>query len=347
MTRFRLWYHVLFWTLLLSVAVGYDTVSKSHRLLTWGRFFTELRQPDTLVETGRVMFTVYFSLWVFTRLAAWRQLPLVLGQIVVLGFLDAALTYCLQRYVVPQFNVVPDPEPISSITAKLPFSWLFVMLAFVFKQLRDQRQHEALRHERNDMELAYLRAQLNPHFLLNSMNNLYGLALTEPERSADAILRLAELMRYMLYESSAERVPLTQEVEYLRNYVALETLRHEGAVYIDFVVEGPLAGAYIAPLLLICFVENAFKHGTVSNPAQPVQLHLAVHENQLSFATRNQIVDQNKDLAGGVGLPTVRRRLALLYPRRHRLAITQDAGSFCCLLELAIGPVAGPAPARS
>ncbi|MBC8082694.1 MAG: sensor histidine kinase [Hymenobacter sp.] len=331
-------HHVLFWGLFVSIYVGYETLGRTQGSFTPGQYLAGFGRLATWVDAGRVMLTVYLSLWVFTRYAFPRQLLLILSQIMLLGLLDAILKYLLQQYVLgPLVHDWPAPlggTALLAIRGNLLASWVFVLLAFVLKHLRDHYRSETLLHEKNAMELAYLRAQLNPHFLFNSMNNLYGLALTEPESTPDAILKLSELMRYMLYESNADRVSLAQEVEYLSSYIALEKLRHEGAVYIDFAVEGNLVGCQIAPLLLICFVENAFKHGTVHNPAHPLQLHLTVREGHIYFTTRNQIVAQNKDLTGGVGLPTVRRRLALLYPQQHHLAITDHDGTFHCVLDL-------------
>ena len=337
LVRFRYAGHLLFWGLLLAVVVAFDTVQDGQGTFTLHQYLAQFGNLATWLYLGRVMATIYFSLWVFTRYAFPRQLPLVLGQVLLLGVFDNGLRYLLDRYVVYALTNQPQPivGPFTADDQQLG-SWLIVMLAFVLKQLRDHRKSEALLHEKNAMELAYLKAQLNPHFLFNSMNNLYGLALTEPESTPDAILMLADLMRYMLYESSADHVSLRQEVNYLNSYIALEKLRYEGDVHVDFVIEGTLEGVQIAPLLLICFVENAFKHGTVSNPAQPVQLHLAVQGNRLAFRSRNQVVAKNKDLAGGVGLASVRRRLALLYPQRHHLTVTAEHDIFECALELEV-----------
>lgn len=347
MSRYRsIIHHVLFWVLFVGIFIGYEALGRHQGSLSPALYLAELGQMDTWAEIGRVLLTVYLSLWVFTFYAFPRQPLVVFGQIILLGVFDAVLKYGLQHYLLgPLTHDWPTPAGANlqlAIRENLLASWVFVMLAFVIKHLRDHHHQEALLHEKNAMELAYLRAQLNPHFLFNSMNNLYGLALTEPESTPDAILKLSELMRYMLYESNADRVSLAQEVDYLSSYIALEKLRHEGAVYIDFTVEGNLVGCQIAPLLLICFVENAFKHGTVSNPAQPLQLHLLVQDGQVHFTTHNQIVAKNKDLTGGVGLPTVRRRLALLYPQRHHLTTTTSADRFQCRLDL---DVCTPTPA--
>ncbi len=340
MIRFRPLGHLLFWGLFVVVIVLYKVLGASHGHLTPGACLAGFGQLDPWMTAGRAMVTIYLSLWVFTRYVFPRQPALVLGQILLLGLFDAGLRYFLDWQLLPLLTghvpPTPDHDRLGELQQQLLVSWLFVMLAFVLKQLRDHRRNEELLHEKNAMELAYLKAQLNPHFLFNSMNNLYGLALTEPESTPDAILRLAELMRYMLYESNADRVSLTQEVNYLNSYIALEKLRYEGAVHVEFTTEGDLAGLQIAPLLLICFVENAFKHGTVSNAAQPVQLHLTAHAGHVRFTARNQIVPKNKDLAGGVGLPSVRRRLALLYPQHHQLTVTSDHGRYCCALELTL-----------
>jgi len=348
MVRSRFLPHVLFWTLFLGLNAVYSTMSHNQGVLTWRGYLAEFMGWETPAQIGRGMLTVYGSLWVFTRWTAPRlwQLPVVLAQIIGLGLLDATLT-CGVHYLLLLLNPVsvpiPDPSepnlvPGSLILSLLPFSVLTVMLAFIFKQTRDYRQREALLAEKTALELAFLKAQLNPHFLFNSLNNLYGLALTEPERTPDALLKVAELLRYMLYESSAERVALVQEVAYLSSYLALEKLRHEGEVYLDFTVEGSLEGLRVAPLLLICLVENACKHGVLHNPAQPVQVHLAASGQRVRFTTRNQVAVHHQALTGGVGLPALRRRLALLYPHRHQLTITKNPSSFCCTLELDTRP---------
>lgn len=330
--------HLLFWALFLGVEAGFDSLGRNQGHLTLGSYLAGFAQLETYFDLGRIMCTFYLSLWVFTHYFFPRQLPIVFGQVVVLGLVDTGLRYVLDQYVIGpltgHWSIPAGTEALVVMRQGMLSSWLFVLLAFVLKHFQDVYKNEALLHEKNAMELAYLRAQLNPHFLFNSMNNLYGLALSEPESTPDAILKLSELMRYVLYESNANRVSLTQEVRYLNSYIALEKLRHEGSVYIDFQVEGNLDGLQIAPLLLICFVENAFKHGTVSNPAAPVQLRLAVQNGHVHFHTRNQIVAKNKDLTGGVGLPTVRRRLALLYPHRHQLTVSGAHGHFDCALEL-------------
>jgi LytS/YehU family sensor histidine kinase len=147
----------------------------------------------------------------------------------------------------------------------------------------------------------------------------------------------------MLYESSESHVALAQEIAYLRSYIALEALRHEGGFHVDFTVQGQVNGQRIVPLLLIAFVENAFKHGSVADARCPITIHLAVEGARIRFSASNPVVAKQKDQVGGVGLAGVRRRLALLYAGRHQLTVVHDADRFHCALELDTQPVV---PAR-
>ena len=273
--------HFLFWVIFLNVAFVYNSMDRNKGVFTINDYLDQYTQLYTYVEYGRVILTFYLSLWVFTHWFFPRQIFIIFLQVVVLGIFDSTLNYVLsQRIVGPLTGQWLVPSGVSSlnfITEDLTVSWLYVMMPFLFRHLQDHYRNEALQNEKNAIELAYLKSQLNPHFLFNSMNNLYGLALTEPARTPDAILKLSELMRYMLYESNETHVALTQEINYLNSYIALEKLRYEGEVHVNFTVDGLVNGQRIAPLLLISFVENAFKHGNVADAQHPIKLHLTAH----------------------------------------------------------------------
>jgi two-component system, LytTR family, sensor kinase len=136
------------------------------------------------------------------------------------------------------------------------------------------------------------------------------------------------MMRYMLYESNEERVPLTKEIEYLNSYIELEKIRYEGQTYVDFSVEGNTNNKLIAPLLLISFVENIFKHGNIQDIDSQVVISLKVEENQLVFKQKNTIAVREKDKMGGLGLKNVERRLFLLYPDKYTLNIKNENGIY-------------------
>jgi LytS/YehU family sensor histidine kinase len=329
----------MFWGLFFNVAFVYNAMDQNKGIFTVTGYLRQFIELYSYVEYGRVVVTFYLSLWVFTHYFFPKQVALIFLQVLLLGLFDSTLSYVMSQKIIGPLTghwLYPqDESAVYFIIDSLTASWLYVMMAFVFKHLQDHYRSEAVLHEKNAIELAYLKSQLNPHFLFNSMNNLYGLSLTEPARTPDAILKLSELMRYMLYESNAPLVALSHELDYLTSYIALEKLRHAtDQFHVNFRVEGHVNGQLIAPLLLIAFVENAFKHGEVGNAAQPIELRLHARHNGVSFSTQNLVAVKNKDQVGGVGLASVRRRLALLYPGRHRLAVSAEAGVFRTELEV-------------
>ncbi|MBC7892495.1 MAG: histidine kinase [Sphingobacteriaceae bacterium] len=208
------------------------------------------------------------------------------------------------------------------------------LMAFLFKAIDEFVFREQIQREKLTTELLFLKSQVNPHFLFNTLNNIYALTLAKSDAAPGAVLKLAELMRYMLYEASGETVELAGEVRYLQSFVELQRMRYHGETFVDFEVHGQLNGQRIAPLLLIPFVENAFKHGDVQNPASPLRIRVAVHQHDLSVEVENRKKGGNKDELGGVGLGNVRRRLALLYPQRHSLDVQDGRDHYRSELNL-------------
>lgn len=204
-----------------------------------------------------------------------------------------------------------------------------------------------LERENLDLEVNFLKAQLNPHFLFNTLNNLYTLVIKQDERAPAIVQHLTDLLHYTVYESNAPLAPLTQEIAFLEAYLALERLRYGRKVHIDYQQHGELAGLGLTPLLFFPFVENAFKHGIDSSlDAAWVAIHLTVQDQKLLFSVRNSYSPAAPQPAvGGVGLANVRQRLALHYaPTDYQLAIQQDAASYAITLTIQLTPLVG-APA--
>ncbi|UTN05987.1 sensor histidine kinase [Flavobacterium bizetiae] len=178
---------------------------------------------------------------------------------------------------------------------------------------------------RTNTELIYLRKQTNPHFLFNSLNSIYSLAHKKSDLVPDAIVTLSELMRYMLYETDNKTVALEKEVNYIQNYIELQKLRLNNIEDIVINVHGDTRNKFIEPLLLISFVENAFKYGTDYKGAAHVKIKIFILENSLDFWIENTIENYVKDPENsGIGLLNIQNRLDLLYPNAHELNITQD-----------------------
>lgn len=190
--------------------------------------------------------------------------------------------------------------------------------------------------EKLNAEVDFLRAQVNPHFLFNILNNLYALTLKKSEKAPDVVLKLSAMMEYMLYDSNDEKVLLAKELEYLQNYVELERLRFGGGAGISFSTDAVPDGLTIAPLLLLPLVENAFKHG-LSKQTEDGKLDINIHLEESVLKT---VVENSKPASadtqskGGIGLSNLRKRLELLYPGRHELIPEDHATTYKVMLTL-------------
>jgi LytS/YehU family sensor histidine kinase len=204
--------------------------------------------------------------------------------------------------------------------------------------LRRERENQQLSVDKRAAELAFLKTQLNPHFLYNTLNMLYGLAYSIDKTLASGLLKLSELMRYMLRDTPDGLVDLAEEVAYLDNFLALYRLRYPGRLHAELTVNGEPAGHRITPLLLIPFVENAFKHGVLDNPATPVRIHLHVGHDLVEFTVENQRHTDRSDVSSGIGLPNLRRRLELLYPGCFTCKVGAMGGQFQAYLRVGALP---------
>jgi hypothetical protein len=221
--------------------------------------------------------------------------------------------------------------------------FLFVSTGYWFARSavrleRHKREQEhALRVAENNLHeanLAFLKSQINPHFLFNSLNFLYAQVYPHSEPAAEGILLLADTMRYALHENSAGKVPLAQEVQHLHNHIAMNQLRYHNQLQVQFEQAGSDQFVVILPLVLITFVENCFKHGELADPAHPLRIRLAVEAGQLTFETHNRKRHGPKENRAGIGLANTRARLGLVYPGRHTLTITDAPDCYTCHLTL-------------
>lgn len=207
-----------------------------------------------------------------------------------------------------------------------------------FQLTENQRFIDQLEREKSNAELNALKLQINPHFLFNSLNNLYSLALDKDERIPELILKLSQGMRYMLYESNDHFVPLKKEIEYLKNYLELQRLRTHNRAKIDFSIDGNLEKIKIPPMIFIPFVENGFKHGIKGDIDNSfINIQLKIDGKKLIFKTQNnkgEIDEVEPQEFRGFGLKNVKRRLELLYPKNHELTI--DDGEKTFTVELII-----------
>lgn len=205
------------------------------------------------------------------------------------------------------------------------------------KRYAVERRNREIINQQNEAQLQFLRAQINPHFLFNTLNNIYSLAVIGSEKTADMVLKLSNLLRYVIYDGKAETVALSREVAHIKSYIELFQMRSEHPADIRFSVNGALDGHEIEPMILIPLVENCFKHCDFeSNPEAFIDLDLKVSGNEMHFSTLNTTDpgDQQKDQVGGVGLENIKQRLSLKYPNQHQLEIEEHEKRFAVKLKL-------------
>lgn len=193
-----------------------------------------------------------------------------------------------------------------------------------------------IENEKLATELSFLKSQINPHFLFNTLNNIYSLALVKSEATADAVFKLSSIMRYVLSETKHDSVALDKEILFIKHYIELQKVRLTDKVTIDFVIEGKTEGKQIAPLILIPFVENAFKYGVSTKETSKLLFEIKVKENDIYFTSKNNIVshDKGNDDNTGIGLKNTKRRLELVYGQKHKLSVTEENSQFIVNLIL-------------
>lgn len=195
-----------------------------------------------------------------------------------------------------------------------------------------------LMKERKQGEIDLLKSQVNPHFLMNTLNNLYSLVYQGSSNASDAVLKLSDLMRYMLYDTQTEFVSLENEIKYLKSFIELQMLRFTNKELVKFEIDGDPTGKLIAPMLLVPFVENAFKHGNKSNAGQGISIRMIIEDKRMTFEIENLKSSQTveKVAESGIGLNNIKKRLEYQYPGRHDLRISDSPKKFEVRLTLSL-----------
>jgi two-component system LytT family sensor kinase len=303
---------------------NFSALQDSHTAIQWLQFIGDTLLYYLLALSVYLLLCVYHPQKKFVSLAA----LLVAGAAV---FFFAGLFWTrlfndirLSRYF--SFVIIP-------LSAQVFFSAMFYLVRY--SQYRELQQAE-LQLQNRQTELSFLRSQVNPHFLFNNLNNIYALVAEQNTQALSAIAGLSELLRYMLYDSS-ETVLLSTELSYIEKYIDLQQLRFERPSLISARKNCSNETSAIPPLLLIPFIENAFKHGQASLTDTWLKWEISADEKEINFTCANSTGIKNKDAEGGIGLGNVRQRLNLLYPGRHTLSITEEQDWFIVHLQLRYG----------
>lgn len=226
------------------------------------------------------------------------------------------------------------------------FLLISIPLRLIDNWFKKRELEKELKTHQLEAELRFLKAQVNPHFLFNALNNIYSLSFTESKKTPEMILKLSDMMSYMLYDCKSEKVKLSSEIEYLRNYIDLQQLKKDGELNIQFDVVGNASNILITPMLFIPFFENVFKHGNMEDTENGwLKSELKVEGNQLSFFIKNSMrTEPTKKEKGGVGLENIKNRLKLLFPEKHELNIQNSKDTFSVNLKIILQPNELPVP---
>jgi LytS/YehU family sensor histidine kinase len=221
----------------------------------------------------------------------------------------------------------------------LAIVFISVSIMLLSEKERGKSERAQFEKEKKEMELFALKTQIDSHFIFNTLNNIYGLALKKSDRTPQSVLLLSEILSFVIYETKNDFYPLSKEIQLLRSYIELEKMRFEDSFRIDFEINDIIGNSFITPLILFTFLENSFKHGVLKTGHNPwVKIRLKASVSEIFFEIENSIPenldDSEQDGIKGIGLENIRRRLTLLYPQMHKLIIRKSENSFYAGLSL-------------
>lgn len=289
------------------------------------------------VTFTRIPFFLLNTEWLIPRIFRKRGIGPYLVSLIVLIAIFSVMGQLYKITFIPQHILGKRTDWFWAITPVLFVAAISTGYGFILYLLRQDRVRQEEQQQRLTSELSFLRSQISPHFIFNILNSIVYLIRSKSDQAESVTIKLSELMRYMLYTPQEEQVPIEKEIEYLENYIALQETRFGEDVNIKFEKTGGDSSLAIEPMILIPFVENAFKHGVglVDDPLIDIKAQIA--EQSFTFFVRNKIGPETvteKDASSGIGLKNVKRRLELLYPDNHLLDISEDDGWFTVSLTL-------------
>ncbi len=334
--------HIAFWCVYASFFLFQISHSRGGQEVDWNRVFKDF--GFHFLMTPVICYLNYFLLLPQFlknknfKAYAFRFLPIftIFSYLLLKGKRWILMENMPVEYLAHWINT---PRFAAMVTLNSLFLVVFVSsLKFVESWFELEARKQEVENERLTSELRFLKAQINPHFLFNTLNNLYYLAFTNSPNTTEVIAKLSQMMRYMIYDSNHLRVPLDKEIEYIQNYISLEKLRLNDDIPIIFTINGNTSGLMIVPLVLITFMENAFKHGINSTKTDSfVNANISINDKTCVYKVDNsKIANTSKTITekSGIGLQNVHRRLALSYPNNYELTVNDTNDYYSVTLKL-------------
>lgn len=340
--------HLTFWIgflLIFSILASLNSGSYIHHLGNYvtllpvqiaAAYFTlYFLVPKLLYQKKYVLFFLLFSLSIYVFSALARLSVIYIAEPMIReNFVQESL-----------WEVVSDLYYLVSVYFPAVYVFTFLMMAIKAVKERFEARHqvEVLQREKVNSELQFLKAQIHPHFLFNTLNNLYALCLQKSDLAPQVVLKLSGMLDFMLYQCNDPRIPLSKEIEFIQSYLDLEQLRYGEKLDLSFTHKISSPEAEIAPLILLSFIENAFKHGASGNPINPkIHIELKEEKDLLNFQLFNNKIQgheshPNKLDKGGIGNSNLQRQLELNYRDKYRLDIQETGDSYRVKLSLDLG----------
>ena len=339
--RYRILSHGLFWTIyMLYATLLYGSTRDDY----WRGFMEVIATVP--VKMLAVYFTLYYLIPRFLDARKYPSLILMfLVSAILFGYADRLL---MHTFYVPIY--IPDYDyekyPLTSLSKAIQRSSIVYLVVFaasaiklIKRNYQTERFSQELGKEKLDAELKFLKGQIHPHFLFNTLNTLYALTLQNSPKSSEVVLKLSHLLDYMLYDCNVELIPLRKEIQQMQNLIELEQYRYGNRLEVSFSVKGDVSTQQIPPLLMLPFVENAFKHGVSKEVEEAfISIDLTLKEEQLSLRVENSKAEEDNkpeaEYTKGIGLKNVSRRLDLLYGDQYELQVFDEEETFMIVLKI-------------
>jgi sensor histidine kinase YesM len=338
-SRFRIFWHILFWILVLVFYTFYFGHQGGYYSLTFQ--FVIFLLPIAIGTT------YLFNYYLIPKFLFQKRIK----TFILLSFYTVMVSFYLISILIFPFLIISTGN-VNFVTLDKSFLDIYFLLAGMYTAIifgilikllkssyEKQNLHLQLLKEKTDAELEMLRSQINPHFLFNTLNNIYTLSMKKSELTPEVVLKLSEMLDYLLYECNATKVSLKKEIKLIENYLYLQQIRFGDRLKISFRNEDLGPDQQIAPMLLLPFVENSFKHGVGKHRNDAwIDIELSTHSENIIFKVNNSQSNTDaktkKNSSGGIGLANVKKRLGLIYPDKFMLNIENMDKAFRVNLEL-------------
>lgn len=349
----EIWLHVIIWVLVFCLV----PLSLSFHVMAGHDETLQVKEIFSLWDSV-APYLILFLLHNFLAIPFLQKKKWGIYAVITLGIIAAFVVYTLHFSAAPlemrpprpmnepplPFSGEPRPAPPGNLRPvdprfmRITIGIMTIMINLgikaLFRSLRQENEMKQMEAQRLSQQLETLRYQINPHFFMNTLNNIHALVDIDPEKAKESIEEFSKLMRIVLYDGNAPTIPLQLEIDYLQHYVSLMRLRYPQDVDIHLQVPDKSAGIMIPPLLMATFVENAFKHGISYEETSFVHIHLSVENQQVVFKCSNSTHPHKKKQSSGIGLQNIQNRLALLYGKNYSLHIEDGAKIYTIILRL-------------